>query len=283
MITNSSIRPHSCLNDFIVKYTLCESESKEINMTFPMYANHESCLYFSLGDQPKQVNIAITKNVIISISKVSFFGLLTHANGTMKMQGKCTGFIIEFKPNGFNRLFGIAANEICDNNFPADEILGNGVKYLYEQLLDAVNIQDMALLSDRFLIGFLNRKKTNYTNEGITKISSLLLTTFNKISIAKYACQANMSMRNFERRFTEQVGIPPKLFCRLLRFNSAIQFKITHPKKSWTEIAYESGYYDSMHMIKEFKQFTNKSPAAFFNGNPDLMNESFSAIDRTES
>ena len=232
MITNSSIQPHPCLNNFITRYTLCKSGSDNISMTFPMYANHESCLYFSLGNLPKQVNISITKNEIIRTSKVSLFGLLTHANGIMKLEGKCNGFIIEFKPNGFNKLFGIGANEICNNNFPANEILGNCVKDLYEQLLHAVNIRDMALLADKFLIGFLNRKKPVYINEGITKISSLLLTTFNAANIAKYASLANMSMRNFERRFSEQVGTSPRLFCRLLRFNKALQFKIAHSKKA---------------------------------------------------
>ncbi|MEJ7679873.1 MAG: DUF6597 domain-containing transcriptional factor [Segetibacter sp.] len=232
MITNSSILPNPCLNDFITRYTLCKSESDNISMTFPMYANHESCLYFSLGSLPKKVNISVTKNEVISTSEVSLFGLLTHHNGSMKLEGRCNGFIVEFKPNGFNRLFGIAANEICNNNFPANEILGNCVEDIYEQLLHAVNLRDMALLADKFLIGFLNRKKQVYINEGISKISSLLLTTFNATNITKYASLANMSMRNFERRFSEQVGTSPRLFCRLLRFNKALQFKIAHSEKA---------------------------------------------------
>ena len=90
-------------------------------------------------------------------------------------------------------------------------------------------------------------------------------------------------MRNFERRFSEQVGTSPKLFCRLVRFTAAVQFKIAHSKKSWTEVAYECGYFDQMHLIKDFKQFTNENPSTFFNDNPDLMKESFTTIDRTVS
>jgi AraC-like DNA-binding protein len=252
-------------------------------MTFPIYATYESCLYFSLGDLPKHLSSSITKNEITNTSNVSLFGLLTHSNGSMKLEGRCTGFIIEFKPNGFNRLFGIAANEICNHSFPANEILGKNVEYFHEQLLDAAGIRDMAFLADKFLIGFLNRKKTIYVNEGISKISFLLLTTFNTINVAKYASLANMSMRNFERRFSEQVGTSPKLFCRLVRFNAAVQFKIAHSQKSWTEVAYEFGYFDQMHLINDFKQFTNKSPSTFFNDNPDLMKESFTTVERTVS
>jgi AraC-like DNA-binding protein len=79
-----------------------------------------------------------------------------------------------------------------------------------------------------------------------------------------------MSVRNFERRFGEQVGTSPKLFCRLLRFNKAFKSKINVPEKNWSDIAYECGYYDSLHLIKEFKQFANASPTALFNENPNF-------------
>src|SRR5690349_11062589 len=135
MITNYSIIPHPCLTNFITRYTLCKSENDNISMTFPMYANHECCLYFSLGNLPKQEDLLSAENASTSINKVSLFGLLTRFKGNIQIEGKSIGFIIEFKPNGFNRLFGIAANEICNNNFPANEVLGRGVEDLYEQLL----------------------------------------------------------------------------------------------------------------------------------------------------
>jgi AraC-like DNA-binding protein len=281
MITNSSILPHPCLNDFIARYTLCHAGDDNIDMAFPVFATHESCLYFSLGDLPAHVDNPVTKNKIASTNRISLCGLLTHSNGFMKLQGNCRDFIIEFKPDGFNKLFGITANGICNNYFPADEILGKSVRYFYEQLLCALDIRGMALLADEFLIGFLKKGKAIYINEGISKISSLLLTTFNTVNITKCASLANMSMRNFQRRFTEQVGISPRLFCRLVRFNKAVRFKIAHSQKNWTEIAYEFGYFDQMHLIKEFKEFTDQSPFTFFNNNPDLMRESFDTIERT--
>ena len=278
MLINYSILPHPGLNDFITRYTLSESLSDNITMSFPIYATYESCLYFTLGNLPEP-NGADNNTETIRVSRVSLCGLLTHANGSIKLQGKTRGFIIEFKPNGINRLFCISAKEICNNYFPANDILGKAVEYFHEELLGAVHLRDMALLADKFLIGILKKMNQMYINDGISKISFLLLTTFNTVNITEYASLANMSMRNFERRFTEQVGTSPKLFCRLVRFNTAMQLKMAHPKKSWTEIAYECGYFDQMHFIKDFKEFTNQSPIMFFNANPDLMKESFDAIE----
>lgn len=200
--------------------------------------------------------------------------------GTMKFEGDYNTFIIEFKPNGFSKMFGITASEISNNSFPASEVIGNCAEHFYEQLLNASDVQGMVSIADKFLFSFLHRQKAMYINDGITKISDQLLRNIHPINITQYAGQANMSMRNFERRFSEQVGTSPKVFCRLLRFNTAVKFKIIHPKKSWTDIAYECGYYDTIHMIKEFKQFANASPAALFNDNPGFMEESITTVER---
>jgi AraC-like DNA-binding protein len=49
---------------------------------------------------------------------------------------------------------------------------------------------------------------------------------------------------------------------------------------SWTDIAYDCGYYDVMHLIKEFKQFANASPATVFNENPSFKEAGFETLER---
>ena len=168
---------------------------------------------------------------------------------------------------------GIPATEICDKIFPADEVIGKLIKQLQVQLLHALGVQEMVSLANNFLIGFLNKQKAVYANGGITRISHQLLSKNYNIDISKYARLANMCIRNFERRFSEQVGTSPKLFCRILRFNTAVKSRITHQEKSWVDVAYDNGYYDIMHMIKEFKQFANVSPSILFNNYPGLTTE----------
>ena len=68
-------------------------------------------------------------------------------------------------------------------------------------------------------------------------------------------------MRQFERRFTQQVGMRPKLFARIARFEAALENKARFGSKSWTEVAHEYGYYDQMHMIHDFAEFTGGTPA----------------------
>ena len=282
MLTTSLILPHPALNDFIYNYAICNIQ-ENINLTYPWFANHETSLGFFLGDTPVLIKTSNPEGERKSISKICLFGLVTEFAGTVHFKGICNTFLIEFKPNGFNRLFKVPANEICNTTFPASELIGKEIAYLYEQLLNATSLEEKVCFADNYLLNIINSQKALYSNDGITKISYQLLNNSHRGNISEYANKANMSVRNFERRFSEQVGTSPKLFCRLLRFNKAFKTKISFTKLSWTDIAYESGYYDTMHLIKEFKQFANASPATLFHENPDFMDVGFETRERTSS
>jgi transcriptional regulator GlxA family with amidase domain len=74
-----------------------------------------------------------------------------------------------------------------------------------------------------------------------------------------------VSLRQFERQFLERIGTSPTTFIRQARFAKALRLKRTHPALNWSSIAYECGYFDQMHLIRDFKQFTSATPTSFKN------------------
>ena len=68
------------------------------------------------------------------------------------------------------------------------------------------------------------------------------------------------AQRQFERRFQYQVGMRPKLYARIARFEAALDAKARARNKSWTEIAHEFGYHDQMHLVHDFGQFSGETP-----------------------
>jgi hypothetical protein len=58
----------------------------------------------------------------------------------------------------------------------------------------------------------------------------------------------------------QQVGMRPKLFMRIARFEAALQNKARFVAKPWTDVAHEFGYYDQMHMVHDFAEFTGGTP-----------------------
>jgi transcriptional regulator GlxA family with amidase domain len=85
------------------------------------------------------------------------------------------------------------------------------------------------------------------------------------IQVPVLAEQACMSPRQFERRFTREIGVPPKLYARIARFESALESKALSKQESWTEITNRLGYFDQMHLIKDFKEFSGDVPTSLIN------------------
>ncbi|UOQ69224.1 helix-turn-helix domain-containing protein [Hymenobacter volaticus] len=105
----------------------------------------------------------------------------------------------------------------------------------------------------------------------LTKLQQAALTPFAQAAhwmvhgghifpIDQAATSAGLSARQFERKAHEQLGYSPKFFARLIRFSQAYRRKVNHPAQRWTSIAYACGYYDQMHLIRDFKEFTAATP-----------------------
>jgi AraC-like DNA-binding protein len=78
--------------------------------------------------------------------------------------------------------------------------------------------------------------------------------------IQQLAHGSYMSIRNYERRFVEDMGISPKLFARLGRFQMALDIKRASGS-SWLDVAHELGYFDQMHLVKDFRAFGGDAPS----------------------
>jgi AraC-like DNA-binding protein len=266
LITNYFIPPHITLSPFVVNYILSTSENETVEFGGNWPASNETSLIFHLQDHPSS-HLFKNSNADFAHKQNCIVGVLTESNGASYFNGKHHTFLIQFKANGFYKIFGIPSPEVTNKVFCSDDVFGNIAHSLHEQLLHATNVQEMAVFADAFLITFLNRQKAPYTYDGITSVVKDLIHACHVSSTRQYAYKANMSVRSFERRFMEQVGISPKLYSKLLRFNEAMIMKSMYPGKSWTSIAHECNYYDQMHLIKDFKQFSGYTPTEFFKEN----------------
>jgi methylphosphotriester-DNA--protein-cysteine methyltransferase len=67
-----------------------------------------------------------------------------------------------------------------------------------------------------------------------------------------------------ERRFKRQVGIGPKLFCRIQRFQRV--FREIESGGNWVQAALACGYYDQAHLVRDMRQFSGETPTALLDG-----------------
>jgi transcriptional regulator GlxA family with amidase domain len=96
--------------------------------------------------------------------------------------------------------------------------------------------------------------------ENYDRIMAHLMNRDGKMQIEELACETCLSYRQFERKCKERIGMPPKLFVRLIRFSKAYRMHETHPDLSWTTIAHANGYFDQAHFVRDFKEFAGVAP-----------------------
>lgn len=93
-----------------------------------------------------------------------------------------------------------------------------------------------------------------------------------QVSMDQLAKDAGVSSRQLERRFLLEVGIGPKLLCRILRFQQI--FRAVDRDEGWAAVAADCGYYDQAHLILDFREFARQTPAVLFE-NSSALTESF--------
>ena len=250
--------PHTALKGFVnnimiheVEFNICKAKS-----TFPFPPLPEQGLYFYIKDRMEVEYKATQKKETLSHCIVvgpQIKGLnitLGHHHLLLK---------VGFQPGGLNRFLGIPMTELLQKEaFDATELLGNEIMEVNEQLQEAISFCQMKNIVENYLLKHLNRLKQTLP---IDFLLPLLIKEGGLVKIDKLASHACLSTRQFERVFLQRIGLPPKYFSRLVRFANAWVIKEKQPSISWIKIAYECGYFDQMHLIRDFKEFAGFNPS----------------------
>jgi AraC-like DNA-binding protein len=78
--------------------------------------------------------------------------------------------------------------------------------------------------------------------------------------IDELAFHSGLNVGQYERRFAEEVDVTPKLFARVTRLGMAVDKKRLAPDRSWASVAHEWGYFDQMHMVRDFQSLGGDAP-----------------------
>ena len=160
-----------------------------------------------------------------------------------------------FQPHGFRCFFDIPTYELYEKVVPIDAI---GLKSLGE-LQDRIgNTRDNDLciryIDDFFLKRLSITKEYNFNRmEAVISVINAH-PTINYAFLSETSC---LGYKQFKRIFSEYVGINPQDFFRIVRFQRTLSLLSRSPNTNFTHIAYECGFYDQSHLIREFKIFTD--------------------------
>jgi AraC-like DNA-binding protein len=164
---------------------------------------------------------------------------------------------VDFQPCGLYRLLGIPMKYFYDDVFDANDVMGSEVQTVNEKLIATSNEEKQKVIVENFL---LRKRKNLQKSLPFDSAIHELMKKNGNITLDKIASLSCLGLRQFERICGERIGIPPKVFARIIRFSKAYRLKESFPAISWTSIAHEAGYFDQMHLIRDFKEFAGVTP-----------------------
>ncbi|MBT8220020.1 MAG: AraC family transcriptional regulator [Bacteroidia bacterium] len=167
---------------------------------------------------------------------------------------------IQFKPYGAYPIFHQPMHQFNDQILPAEEVLGQEIINLHAQLMEVEEAKEKLVGVENWLKQRLDQDKSS-PPELILLIENLQTKAVSELS--SLVNQYPKTQKHLIDQFKKFVGLTPKYFQRIVRFNEILQRIHKNEKIEWSQIAYQCEFADQSHFIKEFKHFSGINPQKF--------------------
>ncbi len=175
--------------------------------------------------------------------------------------GRSTLLGMVFKPGGVLPFLPHSAAEFTDLHVSLECVWGASAADLREQILESPEISRKFMLVERWLRAQIVRPLSRRPELDVALCQFRSSTS--SLSIGDIARRANLSHRRFIQVFRDAVGLSPKVFSRLVRFQQAVDLSSRATDVDWTNLAARCGYFDQSHLIHEFREFSGLSPSEY--------------------
>jgi len=260
----SEIKPQCPLNGFVECFWTLESElpSTHAERILP-----DGCVELILNFGPRFSQHADGRS---SLQPRNFLvGQMTgpvfiSPTGAVQLLG------IRFHPGGTVPFLRVPLYEITDQVVELGALSSKFERELLAAASEADLMSEKIKAVEAFLTGWLAAK---VQDSRLRHLAGKIVASGGLMPVDRLAHESGMSSRQMERRFLREIGIGPKMLGRIIRFQQVFR-AVERCSSVWAAVALECGYYDQAHLIRDFNQFAQQTPAILFSSQSALT-ESF--------
>jgi len=176
---------------------------------------------------------------------------------------------VHFKPGGAVPFFGTPANELANAHLDLETFWGRTAAELRERLCAAGSSAQRISFLENALVSRLRHRPVRHV--AVSLALEMFAQTNGGARIREVASGIGLSQRRFIQVFAGEVGLTPKLYCRVRRFQQARELVRNLATPDWAGIAVDCGYYDQSHFVHDFREFSGLTPSAYFSRQSDLV------------
>jgi AraC-like DNA-binding protein len=253
------ILPSKELIPFIKHYLFLESSGVDIKQ-LRLFSDGNTGIVFSLENH---LSLGQKDNLPLESLPNSFlYGQITEFKDIFLLHDTRL-IIVVFQPDGIHKLLGLSANELQNLIVRTEDIFGPDGLRLAERLFEKNTTEEKIRILNGFFVELIVRQTLKsdiiispaldfiFRNKGIVTLSELVKFT-------------GYTERHIERKFLETIGMTPKRFINIVKLHNFLKhLNDNRANETLTQIAYEAGYADQSHLIKEFKKHTGMTPGVY--------------------
>lgn len=168
---------------------------------------------------------------------------------------------VHFKAGGAFPFLKTNASEIANTHAGLDDLWGSPGLELQERLCTAVTSRQRFRIMESVL-----RDRLHYDSARQVQMKFALnkfVIGGNGVLVRGVARELGLSQRRLIQLFSSQVGLTPKAFCRIARFQRARVLAEKLETPDWAQLALACGYFDQSHLIHDFREFSGSTPRTY--------------------
>lgn len=169
--------------------------------------------------------------------------------------------VISFKKGMAAPFFPFPMNEIRDSVVDADLVWGSDFVDIRERMLETKDINARFRMMEVFLVSKFASKKE--VNPCVAFAVAEMSERPDEVNIARMNDRIGYSQKHFTEMFRKSVGVNPKSYLKIMRFQKAVRTIDGSTDIDWGRIAHECGFYDQAHFINDFKHFSGFTPEQY--------------------
>jgi len=177
---------------------------------------------------------------------------------TLENTGPSGIFGITFQPTALTHLFGLDMHKFRDQVVDLQNVFGNGF-HLPDKIISAGSTPERVRIAEDHFGQMLHGTSGTHP---VDKALSLMRKRYGLISMEEISREISLGNRQLQRLFQQYVGVSPKFYARIIRFNNVFTM-IRNGDVTWGDVVHASGYYDQSHFIRNFKAFTGEDPTSY--------------------
>ncbi len=178
-----------------------------------------------------------------------------------ELKGRVNYLAVRFLPGGFLHFFEDPVCHIVDRIIPLEMVSGIRERELTERLAAESDVEGRI----RLIEGYFERllMKSNRSDPVVRGALDNILRHKGNVEVSRLSEDANSSQRQLHRKFKKWVGVGPKSFCRIIRFQNILRMLPLCSNRNLLSVALDGGYYDQSHFIHEFNSYYGLNPSEF--------------------